>query len=191
MYSSIFPQDTITFNVDNPSAGATLLTSVPFPRTILYAHLSCREQNPDVHIRIGSSGSDYVIDSERTPLIDIFTTETLASGTPLTYDESASAHCQVQVNYINRLLASTSPETYLCSNCIGGVIATTTTSTSSSLTMINSNNIEKISYIATTTQISGSQTQTVASYYIPFTLFAYFSFLVIAIFGVIIYAKRK
>ena len=68
---------------------------------------------------------------------------------------------------------------------------TSTNATSSAQNIIKSNNIENITYQATTTQISPTQQQTIASYYIPNFLFIYVGILILSIFGVLFYAKNK
>lgn len=156
----IFPNDAITYNIDNPSNGATLLSAVNYLRTILYAHLSCRNNTAGVdnHIRIGASGSDFVIDSEYNKEISVFSTETIPLNTAVVFTESVTDHCQVEIIYIPRLLASSTPELVQVNNFR---LATSTTilNPATSTTILNPVlTVNDISTTSATTTISLAST---------------------------------
>ncbi len=185
-----FPLNAKTIHLEAHSGtSGTMLSAVNYDRTVLFGQINC-DVNNDNHIRIGSSGNSYILDTESNNNTTIWTTQTIASGTRVDWVKNTSAdRCNFHLVYTDYLLAS-STESFSCTNC-GYSTATSTSATSSPITMNKSQNVEDITYFATTTQISPSQQQTVASYYIPNFLFIYFALLVGAIYGVILYAKKK
>lgn len=180
-----FPNDAKRINLDiHSGTSGTLLATSTSPRTILYSEVSC-DSATDNHIRKGTSGNDYLVDTEENRLVDVFNWEQVASNTPIQWlKEISGDHCNYAMIYTDYNLASSTSQIEI-SNW-----STATSTTGSSTTMTITNDIGTIQYIATTTTLTGGQQQTIATYHIPFYLFIFIFILILAIYGIIILAIK-
>ena len=97
----MFPIDATTTIVDNPNNNAVLLSATTTDRTILKTSINCQIKSVDTHIM---NGTNYVYDWENTDIstIENFTQHVVPASTTVTYTETATQHCSVQLVYVNR-----------------------------------------------------------------------------------------
>lgn len=100
VFASEFPNDAKTiFSDQHSGSSGTLLASSGSDRTIYYAAIDC-DFARDNHIRVGSSGNNYIVDTENQISVQRQMSYKLTSGNSLQWVKNTSGdHCNFTVVY--------------------------------------------------------------------------------------------
>lgn len=97
----MFPRDAITLTIDDPASGSTILAGTSTVRTVLFTSVACQTKSGDLHIM---AGSKYIYDFENSDAFNVAIPmqNTVPVSTAITYTESSTNHCSVQLTYVDR-----------------------------------------------------------------------------------------
>ena len=95
----MFPRDTLRYTIDNPNNNTVLFATGT--KTYLGASIDCDNNNTDVHLQFGISGTSYLLDKE----VLSYTASTVfpvSTTSPLRYTESLASNCYIIISYLDR-----------------------------------------------------------------------------------------